>query len=756
MLEAFEPFELGDTLLGHEQDVKSVTCISDKLIASGSRDTSVIVWSRDDPGGPFHIRCKFNNHEKYVNAVTFVRGCDANNPAGFLVSSGSDSLILVHSLDKLNEPALEPTALLLGHESNVCFLSGRGINDQSNTVLSGSWDKTARVWVDWQCLYTLRGHSAAVWCVLASPNDGDTFFTGSGDATIKRWKRDKCVSTLGGHTDCVRGLVSLGNENGFASCANDAVLKLWTWSGECLASINGHSSFVYSLAYCPASDLIYSSGEDRTVCVYSRSSQTLVQRIPQPCTSLWTVAAMPNGDLVVGGSDSNVRIFTRDKGRMADVQSREKYKELVASQAISKGALADKVNREALPGKEALEQPGEREGQLIMIKGDSATAVVAYQWSSHGKCWICVGDVVDAVGHDKRQVYEGKEYDYVFEVDLGDGVMLKLAHNAADNPYVTAQNFITKHELGQDFLDQIAKFIIQNTTNSGTLGSVSSSGASGALYQPSLLPPAAYLKFTAGNTAVIYEKLKEYALEEGSSLAQTNFAPQGPSSVDFKLVEALLDAIDEWPRKKLLPVFDTLRLLVVRDPSLLLHNWQSRSVLLRLTAWVSDAADSRAVEDSKLIMLVLRALVNAYSPGTNDLNSDLSRLGHEFILWGVQLLKHWTFPQHANELNALVSLYLNSAILAHETRQLELAVGLSLLDLLLEVLTKLNLDSSVSKATASELYARVAAAIGVLVLANRSLSKTGLTDEMRRNLQQPLSDPSFPHKLLFEETLQLL
>ena len=38
--------------------------------------------------------------------------------------------------------------------------------------------------------------------------------------------------------------------------------------------------------------------------------------------------------------------------------------------------------------------------------------------------------VVDAVGSDRKQVYEGKEYDYVFDVDIKDGAPpLKLPYN---------------------------------------------------------------------------------------------------------------------------------------------------------------------------------------------------------------------------------------------------------------------------------------------------------------------------------------
>lgn len=44
--------------------------------------------------------------------------------------------------------------------------------------------------------------------------------------------------------------------------------------------------------------------------------------------------------------------------------------------------------------------------------------------------WQKVGEVVDAVGPGRKQLFEGKEYDYVFDVDITDGAPpLKLPYN---------------------------------------------------------------------------------------------------------------------------------------------------------------------------------------------------------------------------------------------------------------------------------------------------------------------------------------
>ena len=53
------------------------------------------------------------------------------------------------------------------------------------------------------------------------------------------------------------------------------------------------------------------------------------------------------------------------------------------------------------------------------------------QWDSLAGQWQKIGDVVGAVGNNKRQLYNGKEYDYVFDVAIQDGApSLKLPYNA--------------------------------------------------------------------------------------------------------------------------------------------------------------------------------------------------------------------------------------------------------------------------------------------------------------------------------------
>jgi len=56
----------------------------------------------------------------------------------------------------------------------------------------------------------------------------------------------------------------------------------------------------------------------------------------------------------------------------------------------------------------------------------------AVQWDSQNHKWQKIGEVVDAVGSSRKQLYQGKEYDYVFDVDIQDNApALKLPYNAS-------------------------------------------------------------------------------------------------------------------------------------------------------------------------------------------------------------------------------------------------------------------------------------------------------------------------------------
>lgn len=141
---------------------------------------------------------------------------------------------------------------------------------------------------------------------------------------------------------------------------------------------------------------------------------------------------MPNGDIVAGSSDGVVRVFSASEERWAIQEELKAYEDLVASQALPKEQIGD-LKTTDLAGPEALQQPGNKPGQVLMVKNGDRTE--AHQWDAASSSWQKIGEVVDAVGQGRRQLYEGKEYDYVFDVDIQDGVpALKLPYNVTGAP----------------------------------------------------------------------------------------------------------------------------------------------------------------------------------------------------------------------------------------------------------------------------------------------------------------------------------
>ncbi|XP_063151072.1 phospholipase A-2-activating protein isoform X2 [Candoia aspera] len=318
-------------------------------------------------------------------------------------------------------------------------------------------------------MMTLQGHTAAVWAVKILPEQG-LMLTGSADKTIKLWKAGRCERTFTGHEDCVRGLAIL-SETEFLSCANDASIRRWHISGECLQVYYGHTNYIYCISVFPQSKDFVTTGEDRSLRIWRKGE--CVQTIRLPAQSVWCCCALDNGDLVVGASDGIIRVFTESLERTASLEEIHAFENELSQAAIDSktGDLGD-INADELPGREHLNEPGTRDGQTRLIKDGGK--VEAYQWSiSEGK-WMKIGDVVGSSGATQQTsgkvLYEGKEYDYVFTIDVNEGgPSYKLPYSITDDPWLTAYNFLQKNDLNPMFLDQVAKFIIDNTKGQ-TLG----------------------------------------------------------------------------------------------------------------------------------------------------------------------------------------------------------------------------------------------------------------------------------------------
>eukprot|EP01027_Heterolobosea_sp_BB2_P003327 GEZU01005056.1.p1 GENE.GEZU01005056.1~~GEZU01005056.1.p1 ORF type:complete len:827 (+),score=228.62 GEZU01005056.1:93-2573(+) len=448
-----DPFKLSSELSGHESDVRGVCSyeLHEGGVATASLDHTVKVWKPKAGSKPPVYECETTlvGHTNFVGAVVYVPGTP-QNPAGNLVSASHDSHIIVWDV-----AMSAPVKILEGHTAAVSCLTATPTGE----LISGSWDHTARVWRNYECVHVLKGHTANVLCVLGLSN-GD-ILTGSGDRTIKRWRDGKEVQTISGHSDGVRGLAEVPGI-GFISASNDTTLRLWSYNGECLQEFHGHTNQVYSVCVLAVGE--YASGsEDKTLKIWKDGE--CVQTIAHP-GCVWDVKQLPNGDIISACSDRKARIFTRSKDRIALPETIKAFEDQLAKQEVST-KLVGGVDLDKLKGPEELQKPGARDGVTKIIRSAQNKAEV-YQWSQADRKWIKIGDLVDPPGtQGGKTYYNGKWYDYVFDVNIedekGQSRNDKIGYNRGENPYAVAQQYIWDNKLNQDWLDQIAQHIINNS-----------------------------------------------------------------------------------------------------------------------------------------------------------------------------------------------------------------------------------------------------------------------------------------------------
>ncbi|KAK1923997.1 WD40-repeat-containing domain protein [Papiliotrema laurentii] len=651
-------FQLAMTLHGHSADVKALNAPSPDvpLLLSGSRDGSAIVWG---PGrdGLWEVKLRAQGPEgKYVNSVGMVR---QGGQAHLLVGS-VNGVLSVFPLPSVDAPTpdgmAEPERTLIEHTANLCCLdtSPRGL------IASGSWDHTAKIWKDWKVAITIKDHSNAVWAVHFVGED--RLLTAGSDNRILLHAIDINAGTstvlqeYGGHEQPIRGVSLTTDGKGFWSCSNDASVNIYSFDkAEPLKRLYGHNSFIYAIKTTTEGGAV-TSGEDGTIRVWSEEG--VQDTIAHPTNSLWSCAIVPAGNgsnyIASAADDGKIRLFTRDPSLMAPAIERERFDSEVSNRALDKSQVGD-VKHADLPGPEALEREGKKEGQVIMIKNNGV--VEAYAWVSRTGTWKAMGRVVDAVGSKRKQIHDGKEYDYVWDVDIAEGMPpLKLPYNVTENPFIAAHNWAVKHDVPISYIDQIVAFIEKNTEGvplgqgssnayvdpytgatryTGSSGASSSGGGwggdpftGGGAYSTQQAPPPkpkgvlpvkTPLSFLTINVEPVKKKVAELndtvkssnpelalTAKEEANLEQA-FAAASKKKATYD-AESILSVIKRWPADARFPLLDLARFLSSASSEM---SSVDPAFWLEACEWNTPWAASRPREINT--MLALRGLANQFS-----------------------------------------------------------------------------------------------------------------------------------------------
>lgn len=286
-------------LKGHEGGVWALQYEGNVLV-SGSTDRSVRVWDIEQ-GVCTQV---FQGHTSTVRCLqilmpTPIKATDGKTtmmPKQPLIITGSrDSNLRVWKLPKPGDRAFFQNGLapdeecpyfvraLTGHNHSVRAIAAHG-----DTLVSGSYDYTVRVWKisTGETLHRLAGHAQKVYSVVLD-HKRNRCISGSMDNLVKVWSLDtgSVLFNLDGHSSLV-GLLDLQQDR-LVSAAADSTLRIWDpESGHCKSILTAHTGAITCFQHDGQKVI---SGSDRTLKMWNVANGEFVRDLLTDLSGVWQV-----------------------------------------------------------------------------------------------------------------------------------------------------------------------------------------------------------------------------------------------------------------------------------------------------------------------------------------------------------------------------------------------------------------------------------------------------------------------------------
>ncbi|MBI1747735.1 MAG: hypothetical protein HYR55_14275 [Acidobacteria bacterium] len=280
-----------------------------RRLAAGFDDGAISIWKADT----FQLLSTFGDTES--GAVVAL----AWSPDGVsLAAGGSQGSVLIWNPD-----TFVVVRYLYGHGN---ALSSVAWSPDSRRLATASFDQTIKVWnaVTFQNITTLTPLGYIIYSVVWSP-DGQRFASGHFDGTIKVWNATnyRLLSTIAAHDDDVTSVAWSNDGRQIVSGSNDSTIKVWSSSTfQQVAALNGTTGKVHAVAWSPDSRRVaagygwppFGLGlPGNPIYIWNADTYQLLATLTGHTSEVFALAWSDDGRKLVSGSrDNTLMVWNMD------------------------------------------------------------------------------------------------------------------------------------------------------------------------------------------------------------------------------------------------------------------------------------------------------------------------------------------------------------------------------------------------------------------------------------------------------------
>ena len=238
------------------------------------------------------IKTLIGHSEKVVSLMELL--------SGKLLSGSYD-----HTIRIWNFKNNEPERIIKEKGKVFCFLEF-----EENKILCGTSENCINLWdissEDNGFIYSFIGHN--LWINSLVKCNNNFFASCSNDANIKVWDyyNRVCKSTLKGHVDCVLTLIKLKNNN-LCSGSADLTIRIWDWENcECLVILKGHENWVKCVLELN-NGIIISGSDDKTIKLWK--DKINIKTLEGHKYSVRTFCQLNDNYFASGSFDKTIKIW---------------------------------------------------------------------------------------------------------------------------------------------------------------------------------------------------------------------------------------------------------------------------------------------------------------------------------------------------------------------------------------------------------------------------------------------------------------